>query len=40
VSDDKAKPDAVRLENGRGRRGDTLSITLGAGGGFVARFIK
>ena len=40
VRDDEAKPDAVRIERGRARRSDTVTIKLGSGGGFVGRFVK
>jgi alpha-glucosidase len=40
VRDDETKPDAVTIEQGRATRGDTLTIRLGSGGGFVGRFVK
>lgn len=38
VQDEPDRPDAVRLDERTARRTDTLTIPLGAGGGFVARF--
>jgi alpha-glucosidase len=40
VRDDPADDAAVRVENTTQKRGDALTITLRAGGGFVARFSK
>jgi len=40
VRDNKEKADAVVLENRTVRRGDTLTIEMISGGGFVGRFTK
>jgi alpha-glucosidase len=38
IRDREADPAAVQVEEGSARRGDTVSIGLSAGGGYVARF--
>lgn len=40
VHDDDTRADAIRLETGRARTSDTVTIKLGRGGGFVGRFVK
>jgi alpha-glucosidase len=40
VHDEEGKADAVRVESARARRGDTLTLKTGSGGGFVGRFVK
>jgi alpha-glucosidase len=40
VRDDLDNDAAVKLDNGTARRGDTLTIDLHTGGGFVGRFTK
>jgi alpha-glucosidase len=40
VRDDETKSEAVKLETARVRAGDVLELALGAGGGFVGRFVK
>ncbi len=40
VRDDPANDGAVKMENRGARRGDTLTIDLHSGGGFVGRFVK
>ena len=40
VRDDKLRPDAVTVESAAATRGETLSIDLAAGGGFVGRFTR
>jgi len=40
VRDDKARDDAVSVEQGTARRTDTLTIETRSGGGFVGRFVR
>ena len=40
VSDDKTNDAAVVVENTTARRGDTLTVEMRSGGGFVGRFLK
>jgi alpha-glucosidase len=40
VRDRDGDPDTVRVEEGTARRGDTLTVELAKGGGFVARFTR
>ena len=40
VHDNKEKPDAVVLEDKTVQRGDTLTVEMINGGGFVGRFLK
>jgi len=40
VRDDPDNDGAVKLDNGAARRGDTLTIDLHSGGGFLGRFMK
>jgi alpha-glucosidase len=40
VRDDKAKSDAVAVEQAKAKRDDTLVIELAPGGGFIGRFAK
>jgi alpha-glucosidase len=40
VGDDKANPAAVKIENKPLKKSDEISLDLGLGGGFIARFTK
>jgi len=40
VRDDKNNSAAVKIENKTSKKGDSINIEMGIGGGFIARFIK
>lgn len=40
VADDESKPDAVKITSGRSRNVESITMKLGSGGGFVARFTR
>ena len=40
VRDHPTDPAAVRVEDGKARRGDAVTIEMGNGGGFIARYSR
>jgi hypothetical protein len=40
VGDDKDNSAAVKIENKPIKKGETINLELGVGGGFIGRFIK